>query len=84
MTNAGKKLPANTAIIASQAVLRAEAQMTQPALSSCPFGANFKTPLVGDKVGLETLIVKPLVGDKVGLKTLMERCSSDHPRQAEL
>ena len=43
--------------------------MTQPALSSCPFGASF---------------VKPLVGDKVGLETLMERYSSDHPRQAEL
>ena len=68
-TNAGNKVPANIKIIASEAVLRAKAQMTQPALSSYAFGANFVTPLVGDKVGLETL---------------MKRYSSDHPRRAEL
>lgn len=69
-TNAGSKTPPNTATIASEAVLRAKtAQMTQPASRSCPFNANFVTPLIGDKVGFNAL---------------MERYSPDQPRLAEL
>lgn len=59
-----------TRLLASEAVSRAKtAQKPQPATTTCPFGAD---------------IVTPLVGNKVGLSMLMERFSPDHSRLTEL
>ena len=56
--------------LASKAVKRAKtARKPQTATTTCPFGAD---------------IVTPLVGNKVGLRTLMERFPPGHARLAEL